>query len=174
MRFFGFCISVVSLAFLLSSCSKSDVLSGSENRIIGDWWISDVQFEGTSTTNSNGNDITSPFTGTGYNLVLNMNIEKEQNAFSTKGLYNIHLVTEIEGEFVQTEWMNPGFIECGTWTIKDDNLVVTKANGETSYATVISLSDNTLVLAYNFSYEVMKSETKVNYMVEGLYTFSRR
>jgi len=165
---------ITLLVVISSSCTKDEIDNISNGELIGFWRISDVYFEGTSTTNAAGNEVISSFTGTGYNLALSIDFDENENAFISKGSYNIQLITNVDGEDVITEWMNPGFIECGTWDKDGNNLAVSKPNGEMQIATVLSTQQNMLELSYDFSYELMKSETTVIYNVKGIYRFEKQ
>ena len=165
---------IALLIAITSSCAKDDIDNISNSELIGFWRISDVHFEGTSTTNATGNEVISSFTGTGYNLALSIDFDENENAFTSRGSYNIQLITNVDGKDVITEWMNPGFIECGTWDKDGNNLAVSKPNGEMQVATVLSTQQNTLELSYDFSYELMKSEATVIYNVNGIYRFEKQ
>lgn len=167
-------ITIALIIILFSSCSKDEIDNLSDSELLGFWRISDVYFEGTSTVTDSGGEVTAPFSGTGYNLALSIDFSEIENEFTSKGSYNVHLATKTDGEEVITEWMNPGFIECGTWQKEGNSIVVSKPNGESKTALILSMQQSLMVLSYDFSYEVMKSETMVIYNVKGIFTFQKQ
>ena len=171
--------SFVSLYFaiillLSQACTKDDIEKLSDGELVGLWRISDVHFDGTSITTGNGQEVIASFTGTGYNLALSIEFLDLDNEFISRGSYNIHLITETEGIDEITEWMNPGFIECGTWQKEGNSIIVSKDNGELTNAIIQSISDGSMELAYDFTYEVTKSQSTVTYQVNGIYTFQKQ
>ncbi|MCG8307248.1 MAG: hypothetical protein MI975_07625 [Cytophagales bacterium] len=161
------------LTISVSSCTEDDIENPAENELVGLWRISDVYFEGTTTTNVSGKEKISLFTGSGYNLTLSIEFSKLENQFTSKGSYNIRLTTNLDGADIITEWMNPGFIECGKWKKDGNSIIVTKPDGKLKTATILSLEQSTMKLSYDFSYEIMRSEETVTYDVNGIFTFDK-
>ncbi len=173
MKLFNFITICAAGTLLFSSCSEDNELENVNEKIVGEWKATEILFEGTSSF-ENSEEINSTFNGTGYDLMLNIQFSSDSAEFISHGGYNIELESDTRGEIMITEWMNPGFIQTGSWMMDGERCIITTPKGEEQYATILSLNENQLILSYDFSYEVLKSEHVLIYQVHGTFTFEKQ
>jgi len=162
---------------LFSACNDDeDAPSISEELLVGDWELTDLDYSGTSVLTVPGLDegVTTTFEGTGLNLNLDLTFTTDPNEFITQGDYGVRLVTVIEGQEIVNELENADFINDGTWTRNGNTLTVTSTLGGTQDATIISVDENNFTLGYNFQQTVTELGVTNTTVVNGVYIFSRK
>ncbi|MEL7005708.1 MAG: lipocalin family protein [Bacteroidota bacterium] len=162
---------------IFSACSDDeDAPNISEDLLVGDWELTDLDYSGTSvlTVPGLGEGITSTFEGTGLNLNLDLTFTTDPNEFITQGDYGVRLVTTIEGQEVVNELENADFINNGTWTRDGNILTVTSTLGGPQEATIISVDQNSFTLGYDFEETVTELGVTNTTVVNGVYIFSRK
>jgi len=174
MKLFNYLFTGIICALTITSCAKNEDFNNSDSELIGNWKVAEIYFEGNNTIETSGIIETYSFYGDGYNMVLQLRFDENSNEFSSYGGYNIQLNTIQDGKNIITEWMNPGFIDSGKWTIDGKNLIVTNSRGETQSAMILSLNQHTLVLSYNFIYETLKFDSSLTYEVKSVFSFEKQ
>jgi len=174
MKLFSYFFTGALIALMLNSCSENDELKNGNQELIGSWMATEINFEGNSAIETTGNIVSTSFSGDGYNMALQIRFDENSNEFTSFGAYNIHLNTNHHGHSSITEWMNPGFIQCGKWNKNGNDLLITNHKGETQSATILSLDQQRLVLSYNFTYKTKQFDSSVTYEVGGIFTFEKQ
>jgi len=158
----------------LASCSKDDdSIDTTDTRIMGDWTVTDISYMGTSSSNVGGVTIDADFTGTGYDMDLKISFDENPNEYTAEGDYSIMLVTDFQGTPIETPWTNVGFIGNGDWVKTDNTLTITASTGEVQSATITELTDNKMVIEWDFSQTTTLQGALVTQNVNGTYTFER-
>ena len=154
----------------LSACKKD-----ATGDIPGSWKVTAITYAGTTTTAdpSTGVSYTSTFTGEGTNMDLQISFAENPNTYTTTGSYDILLTTMLNGQSLISTWTNADFVGNGSWSRTGDTLTFTDSNGETSEVTIVSLTDSTLKVNWQFTnVQVTQGATSTS-NVDGMYTFER-
>lgn len=173
MTFYRHLIAVSLISVFMTSCNKADEGHSLANELSGTWQASAIHFSGTS-IQTEGDSSPQNFVGEGYSILLKLNFNTDPAQFSPLGGYVVRLTDERDSLGNVTEWMNPGFMASGVWSVNGDQLLVEDIKGEIQHADIFSVKDSTLTLGYDFSYQVNQSEYMVTYQVHGIYEFVRK
>ena len=133
------------LGLLISSCSKDDTPQNTSAEVLGVWNCSSVDYTGTSVTEYLGQNITADFIGEGYNVDFTFTLSENPNVASSDGSYSIKLSTTILGQTTVQNIEDIAFTYVGTWSLDDNKITITQ-EGESSVATIVELTDNSLKL----------------------------
>lgn len=152
-------ILVLCTVLALASCSTDDNGGSSDTSgdIVGTWEMVTFDYEGTSTTEFDGETFTADFVGVGQNIDYTIEFTENPNEFSGQGSYDIELSTTIAGQTTtQVESINDttstGSYEISGNTITFDGVLVSAGSmaptmgTEGSVGTISELTDSTLVL----------------------------
>ena len=134
------------LSFVLFSCSSDDASSGSETSgdIVGKWRMTSVSYSGQTVTEASGLEITSNFTGTGFDIDSTLEFTETPDEFVSEGEYSIELTYDINGSNVTTETQeNLPTDQTGEWT-KSGNTLTFIISGESDDVTIEELTGSTL------------------------------
>ena len=171
MKIFKF-LFVFALFASLASCSKDDE-STAEAGIMGDWTVTDISYEGTSTSAVGGVTQAFDFTGTGFDMDLKISFADNPKEYTAEGDYSIMLVTDFQGTPIETPWTNVGFIGSGEWVKTGNTLTVTASTGEVQSANIIELTDSKMVIGWDFEDTMTQQGATVSQDVSGTYTFTK-
>lgn len=156
------------------ACSNDDDTSSSDSGIVGTWEVTEIDYSGTSATIVSGIETTATFTGTGINMDLVIIFSENPNNYTTAGDYDIQLMTTTGGQTFTSFVANENFISNGTWELNGDLLTVNQPDGSTVIATILSLTENEMVIAWSFMNEETQSGVTTIQDVDGTYTFTRQ
>jgi len=175
MKFAKLFFITASVAFFFSCSEDTDDVPSPSNSLIGSWALTEVEYEGTTTTTFDGQQTNATFTGTGYDMNFSIQFNENPNDYEADGTYSIRLETTIQGHSqpLTSEWENPGFIGTGSWEKNGDQLIVTSNNGDIQEATISELNANTLDIIWEFSQTTTESGATIVQDVNGTYTFQR-
>jgi len=170
MKKLNYLLLALLLSIGITSCSSDSDDSGNnfeEASIVGTWEIVGFEVEdATTTTTINGEGSSSSFFQTGSNFDFISTFSEEPNILSGQGSYDltttitdIQTIPESDIEFEPTTTTNTlstiGLSEdltTSTWEIRNgDQLITTNANGLTATATIVELTDDTLVYVSDLS-----------------------
>ena len=168
MKIFKFLFAFALFASL-ASCSKDD----DSFEIMGEWTVTDISYTGTSSSAVGGVTQTFDFTGTGYDMDLKISFEDTPKEYSAEGDYSIMLVVDVAGQMMEVPWTNVDFIGNGEWEKDGNTLSVTASTGEVQTATIVELTDNKMVIAWDFMDTTTQQGTVMTQNVNGTYTFEK-
>jgi len=171
MRIFKFLFAFALFASL-ASCSKDDETTA-ETDIMGEWTVTDISYEGTSSSAIGGVTQTFPFTGSGYDMDLKISFEDNPKEYTAQGDYSIQLVVDVAGQMLEVPWTNVDFIGNGEWEKDGNTLSVTASTGEVQTATITELTDSKMVIAWDFVASTTQQGTVMTQNVNGTYTFEK-
>ena len=163
-------LGVLSLCY---SCSDDEEAAASDG-IVGQWKVTAIDYSGTSTTSVAGQSFTADFTGTGFDMALDIEFTENPNDYNTSGDYSIKLTTDFMGQTTEIDWTNQGFIGAGTWEQNGNVITVNTPGQPAQEATIISVDASELVLAWATVQTQMQQGVTVTYDVMGTYTFERQ
>lgn len=172
MKSLKFVLSLALCALCLFSCSEEED-AVSPTGLVGSWKVTEISYEGSSTTEVQGFSSTANFTGTGTDLNLKTQFSEEPQNYTSTGSYNVQLKTEINGQTMESAWPSPPFLINGSWSIEGDKLLVVDSNGNEQEADIITLSNTTLKLGWNFAESMAQQGATVTYDVKGVYVFTK-
>lgn len=164
-------IAISTLCF--TACSEEEDTVNPQTGLVGSWNVTEISYEGSSTTIMQGMSTTADFTGTGTDLNLKTQFTDTPQAYSSSGTYNIKMVTKYSGQSVESEWASPPFLMNGSWTVEGNKLTIVDANGNTQEANIISLNENTLRLGWDFAETSTVQMGSVSMEVKSIYVFSK-
>ncbi|TVZ52126.1 hypothetical protein OD90_1290 [Dokdonia sp. Hel_I_53] len=151
-------------AITFASCSSDDDNSFNidESLIVGEWTITDFDYDVDTTTSFEGQSITASATAVGSNFDYNIIFNKD-NTLVADGSYDVTLETTVAGQSVGTETTTVSNIETsGEWSIDGDQLTFSgfttgdmNNNGfgddvSKSTSTITILNENTLQIVSDF------------------------
>lgn len=171
MKIFKFLFAFALFASL-ASCSK-DNDSTESAAIMGEWTVTDISYEGTSSSAVGGTTQTFDFTGTGYDMDLKISFEDNPKEYTAQGDYSINLVVDVAGQAMEVPWTNVDFIGNGAWEKSGNTLTVTATTGEVQTATISELTDSKMVVKWDFSDSMTQQGTVMTQNVNGTYTFEK-
>ena len=171
MKIFKFLFAFALFASL-ASCSK-DEDPATDAGIMGEWTVTDISYEGTSSSAVGGVTQTFDFTGTGFDMDLKISFEDNPKEYAAEGDYSINLVVDVAGTPMEMPWSNVGFIGNGDWEKTGNTLTVTASTGEVQTVTIIELTDSKMVIAWSFSDTMTQQGTVMTQNVNGTYTFEK-
>jgi hypothetical protein len=150
---------VVTLALTIASCSNNDDdSSNTSGDILGTWVGVDVDYSGNSVTEFAGEEIVSDFVGEAFDVDYTLVFTENPNELVTDGSYSIELTTTTAGQTQVETVENLEFLNDGTWSKSGNELTIT-SNGQTTVATILELTDNSLTL---------KSVTEQGFSQQGI------
>jgi len=161
------------LAFLVSCSEEEDKIDPNAS-LIGSWNLIDMQGDGTSSVEYNGQESTSEFTVTGKDLALSTEFTEEPNNYTSSGSYTAMMKVSANGQTQETEIPMMPFILGGTWEQDGDKLIITTAGQETQEATIVELSEKVLKLKYDYEYDMSAGGMSTVYSIKGTYEFERK
>ena len=133
---------------LIYSCSDDEASTGAGDSIVGKWKLTAIDYSGTSTTEVAGQSITAQFTGTGFDMDLDIEFTENPNDYNTSGDYSIHLISEVQGQTIEQDWTNQGFIGAGTWVQDGDIITVSTSGQPDQEATIVSIDNKNCTKLY--------------------------
>jgi len=162
-------IFIFSVTLLFISCNDDEsVLQIENSQILGTWNLTELTEDGTTTTSSQGFDISATFSAYGKNINAEVTFTENPNEFASSGSYISVLTTEILGQQTVQEVPINNFIGSGDWEI-NGNIMTSTANGEESTAEILELNESILKLKIieeietSFQGTVIKTKVTVNY-----------
>ncbi len=132
---------------LTISCSKDDDNPETTNNgeIVGVWRGTAVDYTGNTTTSGQGQTITADYVGEAYDINYTLTFTENPKKVISDGSYSIELTTTVNGQSTTQNVEGLEFLSSGDWVMNDNTLSITVDN-ETDDATILELTDNTLVL----------------------------
>jgi len=171
MKIFKFLFAFALFASL-ASCSKEEDVTA-EAAIMGEWIVTDISYEGTSTSGVGGTTQSFDFTGTGFDMDLKISFSDDPKDYTAEGDYSIKLVTDFQGSPITTDWTNVGFIGSGDWVKTGNTLTVTASTGEIQSANIVELTDSKMIISWDFEDTMMQQGSVITQNVSGTYTFEK-
>ena len=138
-KFYMIAIAVI----LLASCSKDDdqPLNVEDSMILGEWNLEEFDYQGKTSGNVEGNEITTTYEGMARNINATLNF-KEDNTFQGSGNYDI--VLTLQGTTV-TQPVN--FDSSGTWKLEGNSLIAEGLRGDTQEGPVAGASESIMEIS---------------------------
>ena len=165
---------VAILATTLFACNNDagDAVND-ETEILGEWEVTDIYYEGTSTTSIVGIDITSDFIGVGDNMDLKINFTDNPKEYVTSGDYSVNLETTTQGQTTNTVYTSNDFAGQGTWDKTNNSLTFVDENGMTQTSVILELTPTTLKLKQIFIKTETQQGATVTQNITATYTFTK-
>ncbi|MBX2843112.1 MAG: lipocalin family protein [Flammeovirgaceae bacterium] len=163
----------VLVTSILVSCSEDEPATPDQGMIIGSWELSEVDYDGTTTTTFNGQSSVINFTGEGKNLNNEIKFTENPNEFTVSGTYDVELKMDYDGTEVISEINGLSFANSGEWEIDGDKLYITDDVSAIKEATIKELSEEKLVLFWVLKQEIVQSGVKNLMEGDGYLTFTR-
>jgi len=147
-------ISLISLTF---SCSKDEENPTPTNsgEIIGVWKGTTVNYTGSSTTTVQGQSTIADYIGEGYDVNYTLTFIENTKKFVSDGSFSIELTGTVNGQTFTQNVENQELIPSGDWSVNGKTLSFIIDN-ETDDATIVELTNNTLIL------NLVKTETNTD------------
>jgi hypothetical protein len=165
---------LICVAALLFSCSDDDDdVKATVQGMIGEWNITDLDYNGTTTTSAQGMNITANFTGTGKDMDLTTIFTASPNTVTTEGSYTIVLESTTLGQTTTNEVPFTEVFTDGTWTLEGNTLKVTGPNG-TDEATIVEQTSTTLKFKVDVDETESGSGFTVKTVLHATYTFTKK
>ncbi len=166
-------IFVFSVTLLFISCNNDEsVLQIENSQILGTWNLTELTEDGTTTTSSQGIDITATFSAYGKNINAEVTFTENPNKFASSGSYTSVITTEILGQQTVQEVPINNFIGSGDWEINGNIMIVT-ANSEESTVEILELNESMLKLKITEEIESSFQSTVINTKVTAYYTLTK-
>ena len=154
-----------------ASCSPDDIPD--ENEMIGTWQVTDVSIQGTASTTDNQGEVTeAAFTGSGYDMDLQITINENPNDYSVEGDFSVMVEYVSDGQIYELPWEEVGFIDAGTWEIANETLTVVSPS-QVETASIADLTETSLVLDWVYTQTDTQFGTTIVQNVTGTYTFEK-
>ncbi len=155
MKKLGLVLFLACTTFL-TSCSNDDDASAiviDEALIIGEWDLTDFKTEnGRTVTNALGETITAEYSSTGRDYNAQLTFSENPKTFLSSGGYTAIVTTTTFGQTVTEEQVIPGdFISGGSWRVENNQLIVTDINDNDTAFSVLSQSDDTLIIRHDLN-----------------------
>lgn len=166
---------------LFSSCGSEDEdgISPTADNIQGSWTVTDLEYQGTSTTEiPDFPALTSSFTGVAINSDFTMTLDESN--ISTSGSYDVELTTTFLGQ--SSTSTIPGsdlpFGASGAWNLNGDQLTITPTTGEPATFTIANMTDNSFQLKFDVVNIITEDdgfgdEIRLIYDYEGTMTLTK-
>jgi len=170
-------IKLFFLATFLSTfiaCNSDDNSTTPENSITGEWTVTEIFYEGNTTTAVQGQQpVSGTFTGTGFDMDLIIDFAEDPNDFTTSGDYSINLETTFAGQTFPSTWVNNEFQGSGSWS-KDGNLMVfTSETGEVSEAEIMEETSSILKFKQNYNNVDVQNGATITHNIIATFTFEK-
>ena len=173
--------SLLLIGFLLSSisCSKDDDNSDNKENtsLAGEWQMEEFQYNGTTTVKQGDMMDESSYIGTAKDIDVTMTFNESEKTWESSGNYVLELVTKVNGETQTSTEPYSNISGSGTFTVDGPTLKLgydNQAGGfEIDEATISILTENELLLEFEYSETSMVSGYEVSLVVEGSQRFSR-
>lgn len=135
----------VFFSIALVSCGDDDDPSSMTNQEVGVWDLADIDYSGTTVTETPVGSITQDFVGMGrdYNATLTLNAD---GSYVSSGDYVIDLTTTTNGVDQESVFPVENFLGTGTYVIDGTKMTVSDTQGNMSEATISNLTDNVMDL----------------------------
>jgi hypothetical protein len=164
---------ILALAVVFLACKDDEDPLPTAAGLLGDWSLTALTYEGSTTTTVAGISITSEFVGVGKDFDLTVLFEENPNTVLSVGSYTIELTTTIAGVSETENITFTDFIQDGTWTLNGKTLTVT-SSGETEEATIISQTSTTMILEVKLEEtETIPGVGSVAINLQGVYTLTK-
>jgi Lipocalin-like domain len=154
------------------SCSEDEDPMPTAAGLIGSWSVTDLEYEGTTTTTVTGISLTADFTGVGKDFDLTVTFSENPNMVVSEGSYTVTLTTTFAGQSETEDIELDSFISDGTWSLNNKILSVT-TSGVTQEATIVSQTDTTLVVKVEVEEIDEADGVRVQTNVQGVYTLTK-
>ncbi len=173
----------LKLTFLLTtflaltfSCSSDDDANSGPATLAGTWIGTAVDYSGSSITTATATGETTSeatFFGDGFDINNTLIFSEDPNTIDASGVYSVNLDYNFNGVITTETIENIDFLGAGTWTRSGDTVTITE-DGESSTATIETLTSSTLVLSITESEidtnPTFETETEISVII----TFARQ
>ena len=169
-------LTLVLVAFIaFTSCSEDDNGGGNDTSgdIVGTWIGTGVDYTGTSETTTMGQTVSADFVGEAFDINYTLTFSENPNNVVADGSYSIELTTTINGQSSTETVEDLEFLNDGTWERSGNTLTIT-AEGEPGDATIVELTDTTLVLEIVESEGISAPDFEFTTQVTAVMTFTRQ
>jgi hypothetical protein len=164
---------LLGVAVILFSCGDDDPKPSASQKIVGAWAITAVDYKGTTTSTVQGSTIKTDFSGTGKTMNLTATFGSNPNTVKSEGSYTLAMTSTTSGQTINTEWEFDGIFTDGTWSLNDNALTITNANG-TDTATIVELTSTSLKFDLNTTDSDNTQGMTVTTAVQATYTFKKK
>ncbi|NLR91172.1 hypothetical protein [Flammeovirga agarivorans] len=142
-----FVITLIVLAFFLSSCSEDDDIHPNHSLILGSWKLVSAESSTMNTFQINGTSEQTMTKNSHHNIRVTTTF-KEDNSVTSKGASNIDVTSLINGIENTTKLKNVPSTFNGSWLIDEEKLILTTIEGIEEY-TIDKITENKMVLTIN-------------------------
>lgn len=165
------------LVSTMVACSSDDDNNDDQDQdttaeLLGNWVGTEINYTGSQVIESQGIEIEADFVGLGYDIDYSFTFTENPDELTAAGSYSIELTTTVLGQSTTQNVEDLGFDNTGAWS-RDGNEISLLYNGESNTATIIELTETTLVL--NITEETIEEEsgTTLTMTIDSVFTFTR-
>lgn len=160
---------------LTISCSKDDDNPTITNNgeIVGVWKGTTVDYTGNQTISGQGQNTTATYVGEAYDVDYTLTFTENPQKVISDGSYSIELTTTVNGQTTTQNVEGLEFLSSGDWTINGNTLSITVDN-ETDDASILELTENTLVLKAVESQTMSQGGFTISSTTEVILSFTKQ
>ncbi|MFP4342351.1 MAG: hypothetical protein ACLFQO_18035 [Cyclobacteriaceae bacterium] len=153
------------------SCSEDPVEP--TYSLAGKWKVTDITYEGTSTTSMAGMESSVNFTATGKSINILTEFTETPNKVTSGGSYEVLMKMNYGG--TEMEMTVPGFpfIMTGDWQKNGDKIIVSH-NGEEQEADILQLDDKALKIGFNQTVVTEESGVSMEIQTKGVFVYTKQ
>ncbi len=173
MKLFKFIFLAIFISTFVA-CNSDDNATTPENSIVGEWTVTEIFYEGNTTTSVQGQQpVSGTFTGTGFDMDLKIDFAADPNDYTTSGNYSINLETIFAGQTFPSTWVNNEFQGSGSWTKDGSIMVFTSEAGEVSEAEIMEETSTLLMFKQNYNNVDVQNGATITHNIEATFTFEK-
>ncbi|MBT1703345.1 lipocalin family protein [Chryseosolibacter indicus] len=165
---------LIALVTILFACKEDDdepKITGQQ--LVGSWEVTAINYEGTSTTVTQGVEMEMNFTGRGKDMDLLVTFNEGPATYKSEGDYTIELTYSLQGQSFELDTYFEGFLADGTW-LQDGKTLIVNGPGGIQKATIIELTSTTLKMEYDFTHSLSQQGSTSVMDIHGTYTFKKK
>lgn len=172
MKIFKLTLIALFVATITSCSSDDDNSSTISAGITGTWQGESFDYSGSTTTEILGESITADFVAETENIDYTLTFSENPNEVVADGSYDVVLTTTVAGQTTTQAVPGTDFLNSGSWDLTNTTLTF-MVDGETSEATVQTLTDNLLVLVISETQDISQQGITATTTIDALLTFTR-
>lgn len=176
MKKFLLCLVFMS-AMTLTSCSSdddSDTTPETNSDLVGTWEITDLNYQGSSTTSFQGQEISLDFSGQSISFQDAQVVFNADNTYESSGSATIEFTVETMGQSQTQELSTESGLETGTWEINGQQLLLTPSGQDQQVSDIDVFTDSDLKISIdNFTASGFPNGAAANATIDAEYSLHK-
>ncbi len=172
MKIFKLTLITLFIATIASCSSDDDNSNAITADITGVWQGESFDYSGATTTEVLGESITADFVAETENIDYTLTFSENPNEVVADGSYDVVLTTTVAGQTTTQTVPGTDFLNSGSWELTN-NTITFMVDGETSEATIQTLTDNLLVLVVAETQDISQQGITASTTIDAVLTFTR-